>query len=100
MVLLSQKGECLIDYGHVNAVYAAEAKNGKPPCVVVGYGDNTRCMGRYRNDAQCIRVIGYLYEALKNDEKAFEFPQMEELPDCKANYGSHVKTKENRHGGS
>lgn len=99
MVIMSQSGRCITDWEKVKKVYIST--NDKGNAVLSGFDDgDSVIMGTYLNEEQCKRAIGYLFVAIKMMETSFEFPQWEDLPDCKANYGSHVKTKSNRRGGS
>jgi len=99
MVIMSQTGKTIVRWERIDKAFVSS--NPKGHAIIVGFGnaDNV-LMGTYHSAEQCQRVLGYLFEALKESESSFEFPQPEELPDCKAHYGSTVKTKANRRGGS
>ena len=92
MIILSQSGEKMTDWGKVKKVYQLGEN------VMIGYGDKDYdSFGKYRTKNQANLAIGKLYYDLSEGKTSFQFPQMTELPDSKAHYGAGGGK---RHGGS
>ena len=72
--------------------------------IKVCFTNNNGCeLARYSTEAQVKYALEMLYESIKGEDRCFRFPNEREINErmSAARFAhSHVKTKENRHGGS
>lgn len=60
-------------------------------------------LAKYENIEQCKYALEMLFVSIKSEDKAFQFPSVQEIEERRTAARSasiHVKTKQNRHGGS
>ena len=60
-------------------------------------------VAKYENLEQCMYALGMLFTSIKNEDKTFQFPSVYEIEEKRTAARSasiHVKTKQNRRGGS
>ena len=97
MVIMAQSGKWMADWSKIKKCYISSGKV-QGVAVMAGFSDGDQMVcGTYATNEQGKTVIGYLYNAIKDGDMFFEFPQPEELPTSKAYFGTGGGK---RHGGS
>ena len=94
MIIMNQAKTAIYNFDDISKVYVSST----------GIQAETRTrnggqLGKYRNQETCSFVLQMMASAVQDGEALFEFPSEQEMEHAKQ-HRSHVKVKENRHGGS
>lgn len=96
MVIKTQKGIALYNWDNVMNIHLGS--DGKTIQIEQRNGQGGK-LAYYRLDSWAIAALDMLFSAIRDGERAFEFPP-ESVMETVMVHRSHVKTKATRHGGS
>lgn len=100
MIIMNYNCTQLVNLDLIGAIFVG----GDKKTIKVCFTNNNGCeLARYSTEAQVKYALEMLYESIKGDDRCFRFPTEREINErmSAARFAhSHVKTKENRHGGS
>lgn len=100
MIIMNYACTSLVNFDEVGYIFVGSDKK----TIKVCFTNNGGCeLARYSTEAQVKYALEMLYESIKGEDRVFRFPNEREINErmSAARFAhSHVKTKENRHGGS
>lgn len=100
MIIMNYNYTSLANFDQVGYIFIG----GDKKTIKICFANNTGCeLARYSTEAQVKYALEMLYMAISGGNRCFRFPTEREINErmSAAKFAhSHVKTKENRHGGS
>ena len=100
MIIMNYNCTQLVNLDLIGAIFVG----GDRKTIKVCFTNNNGCeLARYSTEAQVKYALGMLYQSISGDDRCFKFPgqgEIQERLNAARVTRSHVKTKENRHGGS
>ena len=96
MLIVAQSGKCVYNMDDLSKIHIDGTGR---KCVAVSRNGSGGCVGEYERAEQAEAVLGMFASAYAGEEKIFEFPSRDSVNGT-MRHGSHVTTKETRHGGS
>ena len=98
MIIMNNNHEVMVNLDYVEEVFLCGNS------IKVAFTSHNGCeIAKYSTKEQAAYALGMLYQSISGDDRCFEFPGQREIQE-RLNAArvarSHVKTKENRHGGS
>lgn len=96
MILMGKNSGTIVNLSQVENIFIG----GDRCSIKANMASRSGCeLAKYDNAEQCRYAMEMLYEAIKGDERAFQFPKESEMEHARQQR-SQFRTKANRHGGS
>ena len=100
MVIMNNSESSLVDYEQIEVIFIGSDRKSIKANMISRSGCE---LAKYENYEQCKYALGMLFEAIRGEERSFQFPNIREIDERRTAARSasiHVKTKQNRRGGS
>jgi hypothetical protein len=98
MIIMNNNHEVMANLDHVEEIFLCGNS------IKVAFASHNGCeIAKYSTKEQAVYALGMLYQSISGDDRCFKFPgqgEIQERLNAARVDRSHVKTKENRHGGS
>lgn len=100
MIIMSNSGMNILNLSEVENIFIGADRKSIKANMVSRSGSE---VAKYDNLEQCKYALEMLFVSIKSEDKAFQFPSVQEIEERRTAARSasiHVKTKQNRRGGS
>ena len=98
MIIMNNNNEVMANLDYVEEVFLCGNS------IKVAFTSHNGCeIAKYSTKEQAVYALGMLFVSMKSEDKAFQFPSIQEIEERRTAARSasiHVKTKQNRRGGS
>ena len=98
MIIMNNNHEVMVNLDYVEEVFLCGNS------IKVAFTSHNGCeIAKYLTKEQAAYALGMLYQSISGDDRSFQFPNTREIEERRMAARSasiHVKTKQNRRGGS